>query len=128
MTSQQKKKKTERPNLWLEHIAQNQQINGQQEVGIMTKIPLFDGSTSWFKFEELSADRLDLTVLGKGKRGPALRNRLVEDAEMHKGLDGESLRATNGIKYFRDTLRTHFIKRAQSVFLWRFHSASSHCS
>ena len=62
------KKKTDRPNLWLEHIAQNQQLNGQQEVVITTKIPpLFDGSTSWFKYEELIADWLDLTVLGEGK-------------------------------------------------------------
>ena len=29
----QKKTKTERPNLWLEHIAQSHLINGQQEVG-----------------------------------------------------------------------------------------------
>ena len=33
-------------------------------------------------------------MLGKGKRGPALRNRLVGDAEMHQGLlNQEPLRA-----------------------------------
>ena len=75
--------------------------------GITTKIPpLFDGSTSWFKYEELIDDWLDLTVLEAEKRGPALKNRLVGDAEMYKGLlDQESLRATDGVKYFRDTLR-----------------------
>ena len=67
-------------------------------------------------------DWLDLTVLEAEKRGPALKNRLVVDAEMHKALlDREPLRATDGVKYFRDTLRPHFIKGAQSVFLWRFY-------
>ena len=37
--------------------------------GISTKIPpLFDVSTSWFKYEELIDDWLDLTVLEPGKR------------------------------------------------------------
>ena len=87
--------------------------------GITTKIPqLFDGPTSWFKYEELIDDLLDLTVLEREKRGPALKNRPVEDAEMHKGLlDRESLRTTDGVKYFREALRPHFIKGAQSVFL-----------
>ena len=41
---------------------------------------------------------------------------------MHKGLlNRESLRAEDGVKYFRDTLRPHFIKKAQNVFLWRFY-------
>ena len=80
--------------------------------GITTKIPpLFDGSTSWFKYEELIEDWLDLTVLEQTKRGPALKNRLVGDAEVHKGLlHRESLRATHGVKYFRNTLRPHFIR------------------
>ena len=51
-----------------------------------------------------------------------MKNRLVGDAEMHKGLlNRESLRAEDGVKYFKDTLRHHFIKGAQSVFLWRFY-------
>ena len=51
-----------------------------------------------------------------------MKNRLVGGADMHKGLlNGESLRAEDRVKYFRDTtLRLHFIKGAQSVFLWRF--------
>ena len=70
---------------------------------------------------ELINDWLDLTVLEAEKRGPALKNRLVGDAETYKGLlDRESLRTADGVKYFRDTLRPHFIKGAQSVFLWRF--------
>ena len=84
--------------------------------------PLFDGSSSWFKYEELIDDWIGLTVLEAEKRGPAPGNRLVGDAEMHKGLlDREPLRAADGVKYFRETLRPHFIRGAQSVFLWRFH-------
>ena len=61
-------------------------------------------------------------MLEAEKRGPALKNRLVGDAETYKGLlDRESLRTADGGKYFRDTLRPHFIKGAQSVFLWRFY-------
>ena len=73
--------------------------------GITVKIqPRFDGSTSWFKYEELIDDWLDLTQLEAGKRGPALENRLVGDAAMYKGLlDRESLRAEDGVKYFKDT-------------------------
>ena len=61
--------------------------------GSPTKIPpLFDGSTSCFKYEEPIDDWLDPTVLEAGKRG--LKNRLVGDAEMHKGLlNREALRA-----------------------------------
>ena len=44
------------------------------------------------------------------------------NAEMYRGLlDRESPRAADGVKYFRDTLRHHFMKGAQSVFLWRFY-------
>ena len=64
------------------------------ESGTTAKIPpLFDGSTSWFKYEELIDDWLDHAMLEAEKR----------------------------VNYFRDTLRPHFIKRAQSVFLWRFY-------
>ena len=61
-------------------------------------------------------------MLEESKRGPALKNRLVGDAEMYKGLlNRESLMAEDGVKYFRDTLRPHLIKGAESVFLWRFY-------
>ena len=54
--------------------------------GITTKIPpVFEVSTSWFKYEELIDDWLDLTVLEAGKRGPALENRLVGDSAVYKG-------------------------------------------
>ena len=38
---------------------------------------------------------------------------------MYKGLlDREHLKTADGVEYFRDTLRRHFNKGAQSVFLW----------
>ena len=93
--------------------------------GITTQIPpLFDGSTSWFKYEELIEDLLDFTftVLEETKRRPALKNRLVGDAEMFIGLPNpESPRATDGVKYFRNTLRPHFKKGAHNVYFWRFY-------
>ena len=102
------------------------------------EIPLhFDGSTSWFNFEELIDDRLDLTVLEARIRGPALKIRLVGNAEMHKRLfHRESLRAEDGVKYFGDTLRPHSIKEAQinlsepgeETLRWSSGSAISHCS
>ena len=129
MTSQRSRQKTQsnKPNLWLVHIAQNQQINGQLQVELLQKLHHFsNGSTSGFKYEELIDDWLDLTVLEAEKRGRALKNRLVRDAEMHKELlNRESLRAENGVKYFKDTLRLHFMKGTQSVFFWRFYRFSN---
>ena len=88
--------------------------------GITIKIPLSaDGSTYWFKYEELIEDRLDFAVLDEIDRGPALKNRLVGDAEMDKGLfNWVSLRAADGVKYFLDLLRSHFVKEDNDVFLW----------
>ena len=55
-------------------------------------------------------------MLETEKRGPALQNRLVGDAEKYKGLlDRESLRAADGVKCFRDTLRPPFIKGGECV-------------
>ena len=72
------------------------------------------------RYEELIDDWLDLTVLQARKRGTALKNRLVGDADTYNGLlDRESLRAEDGVKYFRDTLRRHFIKGAQSEMMTR---------
>ena len=109
----------------LEHIAQSRQINVQLELESQRRFHLFYGSTSWFKYEELIDDWLDLTVLEAEKRGPALQNRLVGDAEMYTGLfDRKSLRDADGVKYSRDTLRPHFIKGVQSVFLSIFYQVT----
>ena len=50
-------------------------------------------------------------------------NRLISELQKSvKGLPNrESLRADDGVKYFRGTLRPHYVKGAQNVFLWRFY-------
>ena len=90
--------------------------------GITSKNPpANDGTTSWFKCEELIEDWIDLTVLETSKQSPALTNRLYAIAENYKPLlSREALRAEDGVKYFRDKLRPHFVNGAYSVFLWRF--------
>ena len=109
--------------------------------GITTKIlPLFDGSTSWFKRRGVDRRRVGPYSARRNKRGPALKNRLVGDAEMHKGLlIREALRTTNGVKYFRNTLRPYSIKGCSSgdsvssteqdeeVRRWSGGSAGFHC-
>ena len=73
--------------------------------GITTKIPrLFNGLTSRFKYEELIDDWLDLTMLEAGKRGLALKDRLIADAAMYKGLlDRESVRAEEVFQRYVET-------------------------
>ncbi len=91
--------------------------------GMTTKIPpSFDGRTSWFAFEEQIDDWVDLTTLEPVKHGPALKNALRGEAATYKPLlDRDALRdPQRGVQYFKDTLRVHFVKGSQSVFLWRF--------
>ena len=88
-----------------------------------TKIPpAYNGRSSWFAYEELIDEWVDLTTIADEKRGPNLKNRLVEDAQMYKPLlDRERLMdPDNGVQYFKDTLRPHFVKGKEHVFLWRF--------
>ena len=75
-----------------------------------TKVPpAFNGRGSWFAFEELVYDWLDITVLDKDKQGPALRNRLCDTAVSWKRLlDRERLKQeTTGVEYFINFLRPH---------------------
>ena len=56
--------------------------------------PSFDGTTSWFKYEERIEDWLEVTVLDTSKQGPALKNRLHGNAEKYRGLlDRDALKA-----------------------------------
>ena len=90
---------------------------------MITKVaPAYDGRTSFFAFEDALDDWCDITELEPEKRGPALRNRLEGHAERHKRLlDRDLLRDPNeGVNYFKRFLRPHFIKGAQTVFLYRF--------
>ncbi len=90
--------------------------------GMTPKIPpMYDGRTSWFQYEELIDDWLDMTSIDQDKQGPALKYRLQGDAAVYKSLlDRNHLKTANGVRYFKDTLRPNFVKGNQSVFLWRF--------
>ena len=84
---------------------------------VTTKIPpSFDGTSSWFAYEEAIEDWCDITELEPEKRGPALRNRLEGDAAVYRPLlDRDLLRdAITGVKYFKDNLRPHFYQK-QSI-------------
>ena len=85
--------------------------------------PAFNGRSSWFAYEEAIDDWLDFTTLDPEKWGPSLKNRLTGDAMVYKPLlDRDRLKDKDqGVKYFKDTLRPHFVKGAQSVFLWRLY-------
>ena len=84
--------------------------------------PSFDGQSSWFEFEDLIDDWVNITTLSAEKIGPSLKNALTGNAEYYKKmLDNEQLRRErNGITYFKETLRPYFVKGANHVFLWRF--------
>ena len=74
-------------NHWVAHTVQEAEDHWTASIGITIKVPpLFRSSTSWFKYEELMDDWLDLTQLESGKRGPALKHRLAGDASTYKRL------------------------------------------
>ncbi len=88
-----------------------------------TKIPpMFNGLTSWFSYEEQIDEWVDITELPPERMAPALRSRLEGDAAIYKPLlDRNLLRdPQNGVDYFKATMRPHFVKGNQSVFMWRF--------
>ena len=92
--------------------------------GVTPKIPpSFDGIQSWSSYEEAVDDWIDITTLDPPKRGPSLKNMLKKDASVYKPLlDRDKLKNPDtGVEYFKATLRPHFIKGAQSVFLWRLY-------
>ena len=83
--------------------------------------PAYDGRGSWFNFEELVYDWEDSCLLGKELRGPALKNRLSGEAAVYKPMLNRDLlkEKETGVEYFLSTLRPHFVKGVQSVFLHR---------
>ena len=87
--------------------------------------PALDGSTSWFTYEERVSDWEDITQIDQERRGPLLKQRVSGPARIHIQLiDKEKLKngtdKDTGVKYFLDTLRPHFVKSVNAVFLWRF--------
>ena len=53
--------------------------------------PAYNGRTSWFAYEELIEEFLDITILDDEKVGPALRSRLTGDAAVYKPLVDRNL-------------------------------------
>ena len=110
------------PHSWVASSTTMQNLPLATYQQVTTKVPpSYNGTTSWFQFEELVDDWVDITELDAEKRGPALRNRLEGDAAVCKPLlDREALRdPEDGVAYFKRTLRPHFVKGSQSVFMWR---------
>ena len=108
------------------HMTEFELMN--ETLGMTSKIPpMYDGKTSWFQYEELIDDWVDLTQLADDKQGPALKSRLTGEAATYKPLlDREKLKQADGVDYFKSVLREHFVKGAQNVFLWRFSSSCRH--
>ncbi|CAE7681264.1 unnamed protein product [Symbiodinium sp. CCMP2456] len=83
---------------------------------LTTKVPPsyddYDGRGSWFAYEDAIDDWCDITELDNDKRGPALRNRLEDEAAIHKRL----LDSDHGLSYFKSFLRPLVVKGAANVF------------
>ena len=95
----------------------------QMQMPISNKIPpSFNGRTSFFAYEEAINDWVDVTELSAERQGPALKSNLVEDALVCRELlDRDALKnAATGVTYYKNFLRTYFVKGAQTTFLWRF--------
>ena len=95
--------------------------------------PVFDGHTQtqgYFVYEENVEEWVSITTIEPRLRGPLLRNRLIGGALRLKRLfDMASLsNPDTGVKYFLATLRPHFIKDNEHVFLWRFFALSTKMS
>ena len=91
-------------------------------------VPAYDGMISFFAFEDAIDDWCDITELEAERRGPALRNRVEGDAPQYQRLlDRELLKDhVEGANYIKRFLRPHFIKGAQTVFLYRFMQFMKH--
>ena len=77
-----------------------------------TKIPpAWNGRGSWFAYEELVLDWVDITNLEAKKQGPALKNRLQDEAAVYKTmLDRPKLSdEKDGVTYFLNEMRPHFV-------------------
>ena len=81
--------------------------------------PAYDGVISWFQYEERVDEWCDITTSTPDRRGPLLKSRLCGLAEPYKQLlDPISLKDENeGVNYFENTLRKHFLKGSDHTFL-----------
>ena len=66
-------------------------------------------------YKKLPDAWLDLTVLEAEEWDRALKNRIFGDAELYKELlNNELVKVADGVKYFRNTLRTHFVHESSA--------------
>ena len=85
------------------------------------KGPHFDGSQTWFAYEQSIYDWCDVTELDEEKRGPELKNQLYGEAAQYKPLfDRDLLKTEDGVDYFINTLRPKYLKGKENIFIWRF--------
>ena len=84
--------------------------------------PQFRGDTSWFSFEDAIEEWCSITNMEPRLRGPNLKNSLLGNAHWMKPLLNipKLQDEQTGVQYFIRTLRPHFIKGNEHVFLWRF--------
>ena len=81
--------------------------------------PAYDGVISWFQYQERVDEWCDITTSAPDRRGPLLKSRLCGLAETYKQLlDPAQLKdEDNGVNYFKNTLRKHFLKGSDHTFL-----------
>jgi hypothetical protein len=95
-----------------------------QQITTRYRSSVIYGKTSFFAFKDAVDDWCDITDLEPEKRGPALRNRLEEEAAFYKRLLKRDPK--HGVNYFKRFLQPHVIKGAQTVFLYRFMQLMKH--
>ena len=82
--------------------------------------PAWNGEGSFFMYQQLVEDWLDLTSLDEEKQGPALKHRLWGAANPYKEfLDRDKLKQKDGALYLLKALRPEFVKGVTHVFLFR---------
>ena len=83
--------------------------------------PAYDGLSSSFSFKENVEEWQLITIVEENKQAPLIRFRLKGNARaVISLLDIEKLTQPGAVKYLLDTLRPHFVKDRNHVYLWRF--------
>ena len=83
--------------------------------------PDFDGSKSFFTYEDQVRDWVDMTQFSAEKQGPQLLSKIIGPALIHKALvDRAKLKAADGVEYLLEFLRPKYISGKTPVFLHRF--------
>ena len=85
------------------------------------RAPSYDGSTSFFIYEDQVRDWVDLTTIPEDKQGPNLLSQLTGGALSFKPLvDRSRLTDDDGVQYLLDFLRPQYVTGTTPVFLHRF--------